>query len=168
MINEQAAYAFCREPIENIRNYNEAVKSTEKYVCHHINGSDFTGFSKSDLIKMKMYYHRPASELIFLRKVDHQKYHKNFLGGHHTAEAKEKIRNASKQRKQTEETKKKISMSKKGKPSPNKGKPMSEEQKQKLIAANKGRKLTQEHRNKLSLKHLGKHWKLVDGKRVYY
>lgn len=81
----------------------------------------------------------------------------------------------------------------KGKPNLyRKGKHISEEQKRKISEANKGRKLSEEHRRKisefrkgrshphkgvprseearkrLSESHKGKHWKLVDGKRVYY
>ena len=49
------------------------------------------------------------------------------------------------------ETKKKISEFRKGKSSPNKGKQLSEETRRKLSIARKGM-----------------HWKLVDGRRVYY
>lgn len=168
MINEQAAYAFCREPIENIENYEEAVNSKEKYVCHHKNGSDFTGFSKTDLIKMKMYYHRPASELIFLKKVDHQKYHKNFLGHKHSEETKEKIAKSSREHRHTDETKMKLSENHKGLNTWTKGRKLSEHQKRCISLANKGRKLSEEHIKKLSKAHTGKHWKIIEGKRVYY
>ena len=53
--------------------------------------------------------------------------------------------------KHSEETRKKISDVMKGKSAWNKGKPMSDEAKRKVSEANKG-----------------KHWKLVDGKRVWY
>ena len=53
--------------------------------------------------------------------------------------------------KHSEETRQKISDVMKGKPAHNKGKPMSDETKRKLSEA-----------------HKGKHWKLVDGKRVWY
>lgn len=132
MINEQAAYAFCREPIENIENYEEAVNSKEKYVCHHKNGAPFTGFSKMDLIKMKMYYHRPASELIFVSESEHMKLHRKGI-------------------KMSDETKKKISDSKTGKTPWNKGKPMSEETKQKLSKSIRGRHHTEETKKKMSM-----------------
>ena len=91
----------------------------------------------------------------------------------------------------SEETRKKISESLKGRQSPNKGKHFSEEYKRKLSEAHKGkhhseeakRKMSEakkgkhfseEHRKKLSEAHKGqipcwkgKHWKVVDGKRVY-
>ena len=48
----------------------------------------------------------------------------------------------------------------------------SEEARCKISEAHKGKRLSEEHRRKLSEahkgKHKGKHWKLVDGKRVYY
>ena len=55
----------------------------------------------------------------------------------------------------SEEMKAKMSAVRKGKPSPHKGKRRSEETKSKISAAMKGQ-------NK------GKHWKLVDGKRVWF
>ena len=79
-----------------------------------------------------------------------------------------------------EETKRKISEANKGK----KRKPLSEEHKRKLSEAHKGKQawnkgksgyLSEEHKRKLSEARKGKqawnkgrHWKLVDGKRVYY
>lgn len=132
MINEQAAYAFCREPIENIENYEKANNSKEKYVCHHKNGAPFTGFNKNDLIKMKMYYHRPASELIFVSEAEHMKLHRKGI-------------------KMSDETKKKISASKFGKTPWNKGKPMSEETKQKLSKSIRGRHHTEETKKKMSI-----------------
>ena len=39
---------------------------------------------------------------------------------------------------------------------------------EKNIGKNKGRKHTDEERKKMSEARKGKHWKLVDGKRVYY
>ena len=74
----------------------------------------------------------------------------------------------------TEETKKKISEKQKG----NKyhlGKPHSEESKRKNseshlghVPWNKGIGCRKETKEKLSVRYKGKHWKLVDGKRVWY
>lgn len=64
---------YCREPIENIRGYEEALNSKEKYDCHHIN--ELT-FSKPQLIKMNMYYNRPASELVLMTSSEHSKLHR--------------------------------------------------------------------------------------------
>ena len=68
-----------------------------------------------------------------------------------------------------------MSEAKKGKPSNRKGIPMSEEQKRKIsetqkgrISPNKGKCLSEETKRKLSETHKGKHWKLINGKHVYY
>lgn len=63
---------YCREPIENIKGYKEAVESEEMYDCHHIN--ELT-FSREELKKMNMYYNRPASELIIITRYDHRILH---------------------------------------------------------------------------------------------
>lgn len=63
---------YCREPIENIKGYREAVESEGRYECHHINELTFT---RDELKKMKMYYDRPASELVILKCSEHAKLH---------------------------------------------------------------------------------------------
>lgn len=49
-----------------------------------------------------------------------------------------------------------------------KGKHHSEETKTKISEANKGRQVSSKTKQKLSEMYKGKHWKLVDGKRVWY
>jgi hypothetical protein len=65
----------------------------------------------------------------------------------------------------SEEHKRKISEAKKGKK-------LSEETKRKMSEAQKGRTLSEETRGKMSNaqkgRYKGTHWKLVDGKRVWY
>lgn len=82
----------------------------------------------------------------------------------------------------SDETKRKISEAKKGKQVLNKRKPMSDEQRMKIsetlkghIAWNKGIPRSEETKKKISdtMKgksawNKGKHWKLVDGKQLYY
>ena len=63
---------YCREPVENIPGYQEAIKNPGRYVCHHINELTFT---RDELKKMNMYYHRPASELRIMTRSEHQKWH---------------------------------------------------------------------------------------------
>ena len=63
---------YCREPVENITGYKEAISNPGRYVCHHLNELTFT---REELIKMNMYYHRPASELRIMTRSEHQKWH---------------------------------------------------------------------------------------------
>lgn len=64
---------YCREPIENIRGYKEALRSSVQYDCHHINELTFT---VDELKMMNMYYDRPASELTLMPHSDHMKLHR--------------------------------------------------------------------------------------------
>lgn len=70
-------------------------------------------------------------------------------------EHKRKLSEAGKGRKLSEEHIANMSAALKGRPATNKGKHLSDEQKAKMSAAMKG-------------KNKGKHWKLIDGKRVWY
>lgn len=49
-----------------------------------------------------------------------------------------------------------------------KDKTHTEEHRRKMSESLKGRSLSEEHRRKLSESFKGKHWKLVDGRRVWY
>ena len=105
-----------------------------------------------------------------------------FCGAHHSEETKIKISEAKKgspgywcNKHFSEAHLNKLSEAKRGKPSNNKGKPMSEEQKRKLSEAKKGFHHSEESKRKISEAMKGKpknrqvkHWKLVDGKRVWY
>lgn len=85
MINQVSPWAFCIKNISEIENYEEAITSKETYECHHrleTHTSDGerrkVDISKEELIALGMYYHRPANELIFLKKTDHTRlHHKN-------------------------------------------------------------------------------------------
>ena len=69
---------YCREPIENIKGYREAVESEDVgYVCHHINELTFT---EDELKKMNMYYNRPSSELIIMSRSEHKTWHNKWNG----------------------------------------------------------------------------------------
>lgn len=79
----------------------------------------------------------------------------------HSVETKQKISKIHKGKTLSEETKRKISEYRKGRP-------LSEDHKQKISESHKGRIKTEEHRAKLSAALKGRHWKLVDGKRIWY
>lgn len=116
----------CCEPLSNIENYSEAMSDSDNvWDLHHrleTHNSDgerrLVDLTMGELIALDVYYHRPASELIFMKRAEHQcLHHKGKHFGFH-----------------------------------------SDEWKIKMSEANKG------ERNPM----YGKHWKLVDGKRVYY
>ena len=95
--------------------------------------------------------------------------------GPRSEEAIRKTSEANKGKHRSEETKKKISEALRGQTTWNKGIPMSEEARKKLSEARKGKHPSEESNRKRSetLKGRlsptkGKHWKLVDGKRIYY
>ena len=96
-------------------------------------------------------------------------------GYHYSEEIKHKISEVKKGKKRqpfSEETKKKMSKAKKGKPSWNKGIPCSAEHKRKLSNAHKGKHFSEETKHKISEAHKGlrkgKHWKIENGKRIWY
>lgn len=100
-------------------------------------------------------------------------------GYKHSEETKKKIGDANKGKhsgKRSEEAKRKMSDAKKKNPVRYwKDKKLSEEAKRKMSEAHKditsprkGKHLSEETKRKLSEVNKGKHWKLVDGKRVWY
>ena len=89
-------------------------------------------------------------------------------GYHHTECAKKRISETHKGRHLSEETKIKISVYFKGKP---RSKETIEKMSKSLKGKkpwNKGKHHSEETKKKLSDAHKGKHWRLVDGKRVFY
>lgn len=112
-------YLYCKDDISLIENYEKAFNDKyQSWHCHHRLETELN-LTPKELIKMEMYFNRPASELIFLTKSDHRKIHNNKL---------------------TDNTKKKISDSNKGKTAWNKGIPRTEEQKRNQSLKMKGRK----------------------------
>ena len=105
-----------------------------------------------------------------------------FFGQHHSEEVKKKISEARKCKSSPTkgkyfsfDTRKKMSDTHKGHSHPHKGHIVSVETKKKIsefhkgkTSPNKGKQLSEETRRKLSIARKGMHWKLVDGRRVYY
>lgn len=147
----------------------------------------------SELEALGMYYDRPPEELIYLSVHEHMSLHnkeKVMTDEHRSNLSKALVGNdrvlgrrwynngiISVMRyecpegfiegriKPSEETRKKMSKANKGK---NKGKTLSEEIRRHLSEVHKGMKHSEENKRKMSEAKKGQHWKLVDGKRVWY
>ena len=80
MINENNAKLFCSEDIALIENYQQAVSDEEKmWDIHHRRECDENGktlFTNKQLIEIRLYIKRPASELIFVTRSTHCKLHR--------------------------------------------------------------------------------------------
>lgn len=141
---------YCCEDISLIENYEKAIASNELYHCHHRLETDKC-LSKTELIELKLYWNRPANELIFLTVSEHRKLHyKNrndkwkspmtnqMEGKHLSEESRKKISKSNKGRIFSDEHIKHLSESLKGHTPWNKGMKMSEETKKKISETNKG------------------------------
>ena len=126
---------FC-DDIENVENYERAkADNFFEWDCHHrleTHTSDgdrrFVDISKKELIALDMYYHRPASELIFMPRKNHLSLHNS--GRHHSEETRKKMAEAHKGKHLSDETRKKLS-------EVHKGHSTSEETRKKISEANK-------------------------------
>ena len=73
MINKQCAKKFCYEDPSLIENYDLAIVDiTQTWICHHILGEQY---SRQYLIENGLYLNRPASELRFVTKHEHNDLH---------------------------------------------------------------------------------------------
>lgn len=111
----------CSDSISNIENYDKAVADeSSTWDLHHRRelDSDGTRHSREELISQNLYYHRPASELIFLRHDEHCRLHREgnnpWKGRHHSRETKALMSSRQKGHVVTQETREKISRTKKG------------------------------------------------------
>lgn len=160
---------YCKE-YQKIENYEKAISSPEIYDLHHrLEFAPFSGkqISAKRLKELGLYYNQEPEAFIFLSHSEHTTLHQ--LGKDRSNVSEETKRKISKSVKKiyeergtefisdatkagmTEEVRKKISDSKRGKKS-----------------SWKGKHPTDDSRKKMSESHKGKHWKLVDGKRVWY
>jgi hypothetical protein len=162
-------YFRCCDNIEDVENYELAKADNFRgWICHHrleTHNSDgerrLVDIKKEELIALDMYYHRPAEELIFMTRSEHYTLHKCHKDKQHSEETKKHLSEINKGKKLSEETKKKIGEAKKGKHP-------SEETRRKMSVSLKGHPVSEESRRKTSEFCKGKHWKVVDGKRVWY
>ena len=125
--------SYCKEDIKLIENYNLAINDKENiWDCHHkLEIRDGYINTRSDLIKMNLYYNRPANELIFLKHNEHTSLHLPYRKGS----------------KRSIETCRKISEALKGR---YKGRSISEEVRKKLSVSLKGRTYSEQTKLKLS------------------
>ena len=76
---KKSARDYCRkDEFHLIENYEEAKSSPDVWECHHRLELTLDGkqaLSYRDLIRHKMYYNRPAFELIFLNRNEHKLLH---------------------------------------------------------------------------------------------
>lgn len=106
MINENYAKIYCREDITLIENYKRAAVDVELWDCHHRNEITMNK-SRHELKQLGLYYKRPASELIFIPRIEHIKLHNT--GKHHSSETREKMSKSKKGRVLSDETRAKMS-----------------------------------------------------------
>lgn len=134
-------------------------------------GGGCTGFHHSEETKHKLSEVNKGkrfSDETRKKLSEAQKGNQNCKGKKLSEEHKRKLSEAHKGKLLSDKTRKKLSEAHKRQTPWNKGKQMSEEQKRKISDANKGRKMSEEFKRKRSEVMNGKHWKLVDGKRVWY
>ena len=118
MISENSAKSYCKDDISLIENYDKAVSDTTQiWHCHHRRE---TVMSRKDLIEIGEYYNRPAIELIFLTKSEHNRLHKSgenhpLFGKHLLEETRQKMSEANKGKHLSAETRQKMSEAHKGK-----------------------------------------------------
>ncbi len=120
MIDKKSARRFCCEDLSKIENYQEAISDMSQTWDIHHRRETTEGISGKELIRRGEYFHRCASELIFLTKSQHHRLHwlgnKHRLGKTHTAESRKKMSRAHRGenngffgKRHTTTTKKKIS-----------------------------------------------------------
>lgn len=152
MISEKKVKKYCKDSISKIENYEQAMADTSQvWDCHHrleLHPDHSVRFTRGSLKKLGLYYHRPASELIFLTEVEHLLLHNK--GNKLSDETRRKMSAAHKGEKNpfygkshSDETRKKMSES-------HKGKPFSEETRKKMSESRKGKSFSAEHKLKLS------------------
>ena len=167
-------YKFCSEPLDKIEHYEEALAEDFAGWCihHRLEIQESKRVSMQELKSNGLYYGRPASELIFMRRPEHNRLHlignTYTKGKHHSEESRCKMSEAAKGKHHSEESRKKNSLAHIGKrhstetrkkmSESRKGMHKSAETRHKLSEAHKGKTLSAEHRNKLSEAKKGKHW----------
>ena len=135
MTNTHLKSTYCCEPLELVESYAAAKADNFAGWCIHHRleiQPDGTRMSVQELKDKNLYFHRPASELVFMKVCEHMTLHRT--GKHHSAETLQKMSGA------------------------NKGKRHSAEARQKMSKARKGKTLSEETRLKMSKSRKGTRW----------
>ena len=137
---------FCSEPLEQIENFKAAEAENFAGWCLHHRleiQPDGTRMSVQELKDKDLYFHRPASELVFMRNGEHRMLHNignTYMKGHkHSEESRHKNSLAHRGKHHSAETCQKISEAMKGENNPFFGKHHSEESRKKIAEALKGK-----------------------------
>lgn len=77
MISEKMTKKYCCEDLSLIENYDKAISdTTQTWVCHHrVEILPCGVYKPKTLIKIGLYWKRPASELIFMTRAEHNRLH---------------------------------------------------------------------------------------------
>ena len=113
-------YKFCSESLDKIEHYEEALAENFKGWCIHHRleiQPDGTRMSRQELKDKGLYYGRPASELVFMRRGEHNRLHITIFNKGRTlsSEHRKKLSEAHKGKHLSAETRKKMSEARKGK-----------------------------------------------------
>ena len=143
---------LCNEDISLIENYDKAIAdTTQVWHLHHRLETD-KNLSAKELMSMKMYYHRPASELIFLTPFEH--YNLHFKDKPRSEATKAKMRKP-----RSEEAKANMRKPKSEEAKANMRKPKSKKTRKKMSESAKKRKpRSEESRKKQSESMKCKYW----------
>ena len=151
--------SYCSEPLDKIEHYEEALADNFAGWCMHHRleiQQDGTRVSAKELIDQNLYYGRPASELVFMRRGEHSYLHNKDKVI--SAKTRQKIAEARKGKAISAEHRKKISEALSGENNPFFGKHLSADTRRKMSEARKGRHKSAEHRKKLSEARKGMLW----------
>ena len=128
--------SYCSEPLDKIEHYEEALADNFAGWCMHHRKEikkDGTRVSAKELIDQGLYFHRPASELIFMRFGEHSALHNK--GRTLSNEHRKKISESRKGSTLSEETRLKMSEALSGENHPFFGKHHTEKTLQKMSEA---------------------------------
>lgn len=145
MIFINSVKKYCKN-YKDIENYELALNDkVNKWVCHHrleLHPDYSIRYTHIDLIKLDLYYNRPANELIFVKAAEHYRMHNNL-------NSKKGQSSPFKGKSLTADAKLRLSESHKG------------------LRNAIGHEVSKEQRDKHSKLLKGRTWKVINGRRVW-